>query len=518
MPACCCNFYMWFSHPLDNSGCFRNIMIKILVTALCFISMPCSFAGEGRFLSSSHEVNNEAPGGFWGAFSNIPTPDSMPAGGNELAEKLKVSPAEIELRPLEKKQQGQQPDHIINWQGAIHIAVNRHPSIISSIASLESTGFGLEVANAGYLPAISAGVTSGRQEDDGSGQIATIGLSQMLYDFGKTGSMVDLASAKFLRQQASVLEQIDTIIQQTALALNEVYRYAQLVENARLQVASLRDILKLTQMRAQAGASSRIDPVQAQARVEAAQAQQQEMEIKLQQEKLRLQSLLGRAVDEKQLSAPQALLPLIQRQGERVDLNKNPTVLVAQADAAIAKAELRNYKSQQYPTISLEASSNKYIGNIADYQSRSQYNNLYLSLKSSIYQGGALVAQQSASAKALEAAQATIDSKKIEVTDQQRSYYNNIIGLQRNIEILQQRMETITETRELYREQYLSLGNRNALDLLNAEQEISKSQLDLINSERDLWASELNYIVLSGMGRDAFDLNNKTIHGLRIAP
>jgi len=321
-----------------------------------------------------------------------------------------------------------------------------------------------------------------------------------------------------LRQQASVLEQIDTIIQQTALAMNEVLRYTQLVENAEDQVNALRNILKLTQMRVQAGASSRIDPVQAQARVEAAQAQQQEMEIKLQQEKLRLQSLLGRTVDEKQLSVPQALLPLIQSQGERIDLNKNPTVLVAQADAAIAKAELRNYKSQQYPTISLEASSNKYVGNIADYQSRSQYNNLYLSLKSSIYQGGALVAQQSASAKALEAAQATIDSKKIEVTDQQRSYYHNIIGLQRNIEILQQRMETITETRELYREQYLSLGNRNALDLLNAEQEISKSQLDLINSERDLWASELNYIVLVGMARDAFQLNNKTIHGLRIAP
>ncbi|TCT83320.1 adhesin transport system outer membrane protein [Gibbsiella quercinecans] len=493
-------------------------MIRKLVTVLCFISMPCSFAGEKISSPDKHQNDSEAPGGFWGVFSAIPTPQNMPAGSNELADKLQVSPAEIELRPLGKPPQSQQADRMINWLDAIHVAVNRHPSIISSVASLESTGFGVEAANAGYLPNISAGVTSGRQEDKGTGQIATLGLSQMLYDFGKTGSMVDLASAKFLRQQASVLEQVDSIIQQTALALNEVYRYAQLVENARLQVASLRDILKLTQMRAQAGASSRIDPVQAQARVEAAEAQQQEMEIKLQQERFLLQSLLGQSVVEAQLSAPQDLLPLIQREGERVDLNKNPTVLVAQADAVIAKAELRSYKAQRYPTLSLEASSNKYVGNIADYQTRSQYNNVYLSLNSSIYQGGALVAQENASAKALEAARTTIDSKKIQLTDQQRSYYHNILGLQRNIKILKKRMETITETRALYREQYLSLGNRNALDLLNAEQEISRAQLDLINAACDLWASELNYVVLSGMARDVFNLNNKIIHGLRIAP
>lgn len=55
----------------------------------------------------------------------------------------------------------------------------------------------------------------------------------MLYDFGKTGSAVDQASAKYLRQQATVLMQIDTIIEQTALALNEVYRSTQLLDNAK---------------------------------------------------------------------------------------------------------------------------------------------------------------------------------------------------------------------------------------------------------------------------------------------
>ncbi|MCQ5471492.1 outer membrane protein TolC [Pantoea sp. AN62] len=224
-----------------------------------------------------------------------------------LADKLQIKPAQIEMQPAEKNQASRNP-HLpaewpTDWQQAIQQAVNYHPSIGSSIATLESAGFSIDAASAGYLPAIKAGITSGRQEDEGNGQIATVGLSQMLYDFGKTGSAVDQASAKYLRQQAAVLAQIDTIIQQTALAMNEVYRYAQLLDNAKKEVKALRNILALTQMRADAGASTRVDPVQAQARVEAALAQQQDIEIKLQQQKYHLQSLIGQPLGSTRLSA-----------------------------------------------------------------------------------------------------------------------------------------------------------------------------------------------------------------------
>lgn len=491
-------------------------MKKIFIALCCIISLPYAGAAEKKFFSAPQSGTHEAPGGFWGAISKTPEPGNRPTGGTVLADKMQIKPAEIEMQPAVKDLAGLEKHVPADWQSAIHLAVSHHPSISSSIATLESTGFGIEAASAGYLPAVKAGITSGRQQAEGSGHIATVGLSQMLYDFGKTGSAVDQASAKYLRQQATVLEQIDAVIQQTALAMNEVYRYTQLVDNAKKQVKSLRGILNLTQLRAEAGASTRVDPVQAQARVEAAEAQQQDMEIKLQQEKYHLQSLLGQPVAENRLSAPLDLLPLIKRQSERVDLNKNPTILVAQADIAVAQAELRSYKAQRYPTLSLEANTNKYIGDIARYQTHSQYQNVYLSLSSTLYQGGALVAQERASARALEAARAMIDSKKLELTDRQRNYFQSMMGLQRNISLLTKRMKTITETRVLYREQYLSLGNRNALDLLNAEQEISRAEQDLINAHRDLWASSVNYIVLAGIAREAFNFNNQVVQGLRI--
>lgn len=490
-------------------------MKKIIIILYCIFITQYSFAADQKILSGSKPTVNEAPAGFWGLFSKTPDPGTLPAGGSALADTLHINPAEINMQPAEPNGAERFP---ADWQAAIQLAVNHHPAISSSIATLESSAFTMDGARAGYLPAIKAGVTSGRQQENSNGHIATVGLSQMLYDFGKTGSLVDQASAKYLRQQATVLIQIDTIIEQTALALNEVYRSTQLLDNAKKQVKALRDILALTQLRADAGASTRVDPVQAQARVEAAQAEQLDLEIKLQQQKYHLQSLMGQPVAGQNISAPVSLLPLIERQHARIDLNRNPTILVAQAEAAVALAELRNYKAQRYPTVSLEANTNKYIGDIADYQRHSQYQNVYLSVNSTLYQGGALVAQESASARALEAARTTIASKKLEISDQQRHYFQSVKGLQKNISLLMRRMKTIVETRSLYREQYLSLGNRNVLDLLNAEQEISRAQQDLINARCDLWASSVNYLVVTGMARETFNLNNQVIQGLRIAP
>ena len=491
-------------------------MRKLFITLYCVIGMPYAFSAERSSHSFAQPEIKEAPAGFWGAFSDTSDSTTTPAGGAALADKLNIKPAQIEMEPEEKNAAGLNKQVPADWLQAIHQAVNYHPSIGSSIATLESAGFTINAASAGYLPAIKAGITSGRQDDEGNGQIATIGLSQMLYDFGKTGSAVDQASAKYLRQQATVLAQVDTIIQQTALALNEVYRYSQLLDNARKEVKALRDILALTQLRAEAGASTRVDPVQAQARVEAALAQQQDIEIKLQQQTYHLQSLLGQPVASSRISAPVSLLPLIERQRNHVDLNRNPAILVAQADAAVAQAELRHYKAQRYPTVSLEANTNKYMGDIANHQRHSQYQNVYLSVNSTLYQGGALMAQESASARALEAARTTIASKKIEIIDQQRNYFQSVNGLQRNIKLLTKRMKTIIETRALYREQYLSLGTRNVLDLLNAEQEISRAEQELINARCDLWASSVNYVVLAGMAREAFNFNDRLVQGLRI--
>ena len=83
---------------------------------------------------------------------------------------------------------------------------------------------------------------------------------------------------------------------------------------------------------------------------------------------------------------------------------------------------------------------------------------------------------------------------------------------------LSERQQSITETRSLYREQYLALGTRSALDLLNAEQEIAQAAFDVVQNRYDALAAQVNFIDASGQARAVYGLDRSQIHGLEITP
>ncbi|MCY1540501.1 type I secretion outer membrane protein, TolC family [compost metagenome] len=58
----------------------------------------------------------------------------------------------------------------------------------------------------------------------------------------------------------------------------------------------------------------------------------------------------------------------------------------------------------------------------------------------------------------------------------------------------------------MYREQYLSLGTRSLLDLLNAEQEIFQAETDEVNAVHDLWLAQVEFISVTGQMRNIFQL------------
>ena len=128
-------------------------MKKIIIVLHCLIISHYSLAADKKLFSASEPVVNESPSGFWGVFSKTPDPGTQPAGGSALADKLQINPAEIDMQPAESNGADSFP---ADWQAAIQLAVNHHPSISSSIATLESSGFTIDAAKAGYLPAFMA--------------------------------------------------------------------------------------------------------------------------------------------------------------------------------------------------------------------------------------------------------------------------------------------------------------------------------------------------------------------------
>ena len=75
---------------------------------------------------------------------------NLTCGRFALADKLQINPAEIDMQPPAESNGAD--SFPADWQAAIQLAVNHHPSISSSIATLESSGFTIDAAKAGYLP------------------------------------------------------------------------------------------------------------------------------------------------------------------------------------------------------------------------------------------------------------------------------------------------------------------------------------------------------------------------------
>ena len=91
-------------------------------------------------------------------------------------------------------------------------------------------------------------------------------------------------------------------------------------------------------------------------------------------------------------------------------------------------------------------------------------------------------------------------------------------GLSRRLTSLEARQASIQEARMLYGRQYLDLGTRPLLDLLNAEQEIYQSRFELAGTRSDLLRLDVDCLYNTGALRTAFGLEGRNLQGVEIQP
>lgn len=189
------------------------------------------------------------------------------------------------------------PEYPARWiLKAVKNAVNWHPAITQEVSKLQEMAQKVDVAKAKYYPQISAGMNNGYSNtysDAGYTPSLVVSVSQMLYDFGKVSSSVRAADSGVAQQQATVMLNIDQVAHDTAAAVVQVQGYQKLVDIAKAQVNSLKQIGDLIRQRNDAGASSLSDVVQTDTRVEGAQSTLLQYQAALQRWKATLATYIG---------------------------------------------------------------------------------------------------------------------------------------------------------------------------------------------------------------------------------
>ncbi|WP_227539808.1 TolC family protein [Acinetobacter sp. MB5] len=408
-------------------------------------------------------------------------------------------------------------DQSLDLNQAVLLAIQRNPTIRQSIAELSQQSASIDVARASYYPSISAGMETGDLTSANKGeQVYTIKATQMLYDFGQVKASVDIEKAKLVAEQANVLVAVDEIATDTSRDVLAIRYYRNLVNIAQQQIKGMQRLYNIALLRANAGISSRADPVQAQSYVAYAQSYLITQQSSLRQTEQKLRTLLGFDVSQMKFTVSS---DLVTQSGlyRPIQFNNIPQMIAAKAEIDVSSAQKEQTRKSIYPKISLVGSVSHAINGINPDSGKRNGTDpaVYLSVSSTFYQGGQVQAQLNAANYAEQAAQAKLDSTYLDVLNTTRTAQELIENTQRQIDILIQREKITHQTRELYEDQY-KLGTRSILDLLSAEQSYQSARIEKEQAIYTIYDTIAQYISTTGKSRDVYQINNKNIQGVEL--
>lgn len=412
----------------------------------------------------------------------------------------------------------QTPEIPLDLPGAMRAAIFTHPSVRSAGQSLLQAGEGVDAAKAGYRPQIKGGIESQSSSyrnssyDSRNVYNAKLSVSQMLYDFGKVEGAVHKAESGVQASQAQVQVAADDVAKATAQAWIDAHLQQTLMQIAREQLNAVQSMAALVAKRAAKGATTRSDVEQANSRVQSARSQLLTAESEAQRASLALMHLTSRSTPVAIAGNIPAVLAEASLQGacrlgSDVD---NSAVRLANARRDQAQADLEVARAQLKPTVSLEGNVSHALTNgsrlYGEYRNTAQ---IGINVSMSLYEGGGLQARERAAGYQLQAQDAAVQQARLEMQQNFADARAQVEGWMQREPALRTRVGAIRETRDLYQQQYLQLGTRSLLDLLNAEQEYQGARIDQAQGQHTQYRAAVQCLYSSGSLRSAFGLGDQ---------
>ncbi|CNI69511.1 type I secretion system outer membrane protein [Yersinia sp. 2105 StPb PI] len=398
------------------------------------------------------------------------------------------------------------PVAVFNWQAApseeqlaqlslreaILRAFARNPQIAQAAAQIKVGQGDLDVAESGWYPQISLQGTTGKShQTDSAGSLnnnasAGIQLSQLLYDFGKTGGSIDEQQALSDAYRYELFNTMTAVGLSTVQAYLQVKRYQALSVVARSNIASLEKVKETAQLRADAGLSSQSDVLQAETRIAGMVATLEQYRAQQRSAQAQLTVLTG-VVSDNLPDLPKDLLK------QKVTLNAIPydassAVRSAEAKQQAAMQRVRQSQAQHWPTLKIQAGRTRY-----ENDSRSYWDDqVQLAVEAPVYQGGAVSAKVRAAEGARAAAQAEVEKAKLDVNQKAAMAYADMIGAIQRQQAGEQQLESARHTRSVYQDEY-KLSKRSLNDLLSVEQDVLQADSMRLMALYDGWDATARY-------------------------
>ena len=394
-----------------------------------------------------------------------------------------------------------------------------NPTIMAQRANVRAADEGVAVARSRGRPTVTG--TGGFTEDvvttnlgdNGRGIILTGDVSVPLWQGGRVRNAVRAANSRVQVGRADLRAVEGDIFTEAVAAYMDVIRDRSIVSLNQNQVRVLETNLQATRDRFEVGDLTRTDVAQSEARLALARSTLSTVEGRLETSEENFLRVIG-DVPAPDLQPPPELprLPTSPDQAVEIALANNADLQSIAAQARAAGYDVAAARSERLPTISgvSRTTYNNALGTAPDSIFGASPNSttsvgVGLSARVPIYQGGlasALVRQsQAVRTRILEQA---IGIERLVVANARSAfavYQAALRAIESNTIAVAANELALEGTRA---EQ--TVGTRNVLDVLNAEQELLNSQVALVSARRDAYVAGFQLLNVMGYA-EAEDLN-----------
>lgn len=386
--------------------------------------------------------------------------------------------------------------------------IQAHPEILEQVHIFRQADRDREIAGSGWRPSVDLQASTGKYETESpftqnilreyNSSRAELAVTQNLFNGFDTTYQQEQTEARLQSALFEIFDTADNIALDAVQACVDVLRQQQLVALADKNVSNHERILAQIRERSESGVGRRSELQQTEGRVARAHASLIAQQNNLQDAESRLHEILGRYVVVSKLKKPK--LPV--HPGESLDelidiaLQKHPAIRVASYNVKASLADSSRARSANYPKLDLQLA--KEVGNdISGLEGNLDETRLVLNLSYNLYRGGADRATQRRTISAVHQNQEFARKVQRQVINTLRLAWAADQSLTKQMDFLADHIEKSRETVESYGEEFF-IGQRDLIDLLNAENELNTAQNQHTNAYFD--AMGARYRILEGIG------------------
>ena len=396
--------------------------------------------------------------------------------------------------------------------GAVEEAVMRNPEVVARYHAMTAAGEEMKVARGGYYPRLDLrgyiGSETLEQRDldalAGPDRLDTynvdggaLTLRQLLFDgFATSKEVKRLRYAKRVRYYEMLSVAEDAALEATR-AFMDVVKYRKLVDLAKDNYATHKEVYEHVRQRVEAGIGRGVDLEQAGGRLALAESNLVTEASNLHDVSARFQRVVGVNPPDP-LQDPGSFSGKLPSSDELMQgaFRSAPEMNAALENIRAARAEMKSKKGAYWPTLALQASvaHDRNVDNLIDRETRGR---LELLLNYNLFNGGSDRARVRQYNEKLYESYDLRDKVCRDLRQTTRIAWNDTLKLQDQLQFLDQHQLATAKARDAYRKQF-DIGQRTLLDLLDSENELYDARRTYLISEADMEVAHARVLAPTG--------------------